>query len=183
MECDMVKEIILTRNKIALIDDENYEWLNQFKWYAHRYKSKYSNKELFYAVRNVQYNNKKKTIFMHRLLMNAPNGIIVDHHDQNSLNNQKYNLRFATKGQNTTNSPKPVCYGNNKTTSQYKGVSFDKSRQKWEAYIGFGKINGKCKKTHLGRFNSEIDAALAYDKAAKIYFKEFACLNFPQLSF
>jgi ABC-2 type transport system ATP-binding protein len=105
---------------------------------------------------------------MHRVIMNAPKGSIVDHRDHEGLNNTKQNLRFATRSQNSCNR-KRLNYG----SSKYRGVCRGNECNKWRAYISF---NGQRK--YLGYFDNEEDAGKAYDEAAKIYHGEFAVLNF-----
>jgi hypothetical protein len=102
--------------------------------------------------------------------MNAPAGLMVDHRNTNSLDNRRSNLRLATRAQNVQNSQKR----NIKTTSRFIGVCLDKESGRWIAAI-----TKEGKKVHLGRFDSEPDAAKAYDAAAKKYRGEFARLNFP----
>lgn len=106
---------------------------------------------------------------LHRAVMSARRGQIIDHKDGDGLNNVRQNLRFATVSQNSQNMSKCVT----KASSRYKGVS---ARQggKFIAYI---KINRKL--IHLGTFKSEVDAAMAYDVKAIEYFGEFAKPNFP----
>jgi hypothetical protein len=156
-----MKIINLTQKQYTIVDDDDYENLIKFKWYARKDCNTY------YALR-FKYNNKKHTeILMHRLILNAPNNFKVDHIDGNGLNNQKYNLRLCTSQQNNFN------MGISKhNKSGFKGVSFCKSRNKWYAYI---MINGRTK--NLGRFLSINEAALKYNNAAKKYFGEFARLN------
>ncbi len=152
-----MQEIKLTQGKVALVDDEDYEYLNQWKWYAAR---KYKTNR-FIATRT-------GNISMHRLLMNFPKGKQIDHKDHNELNNQKSNLRIcAWAKQNSWNRRKR--FG---VSSKYKGVTWDKLKLKWKSSIC---INGRTK--HLGNFSSEIEAALTYNKAAKEAFGEFVCLN------
>ena len=162
-----MKQIPLTQGQFALVDDEDFEYLNQFKWSARKSKNTY------YALRNsCGKNNKKRFIvFMHRVVLELNDlEIKGDHIDGNGLNNQRYNLRPSTNSENARNA-KP---SNNKS-SKYKGVSLKKehSSKKWCARI---KFNGK--QIHIGYFECEIHAALAYDKKAKELFGEFAYLNF-----
>jgi len=161
-----MKEIPLSQGLIAFIDDEDYERVNQYKWYAAK------NGQTYYAVRQIQnIQPRQKQIGMHRFILNAPKGIEVDHEDHDGLNNQRYNIRLATNRQNQYNKQK---YSISKTTSQYKGVHWDKRRKKWRTQI---RINSK--QTQLGYFENEIEAALAYDQAAIIHHGEFSILNFP----
>lgn len=154
-----MKEIILANNKgIALVDNEDYEWLNQYKWSLDAYG---------YAITNVRINKQRKSKKMHRLIMNEPIGFEIDHTDQNGLNNQKDNLRISTHSQNNMNRLK-----RNGCSSKYKGVHFKKSIDKWAANIGFNK-----KQIYLGYFNNEIDAANAYNKKAKELHGKYANLN------
>jgi predicted RNA methylase len=91
-----MKTILLTNRGEALVDDEDFEFLNQWTWYAKRGKS---NKD--YAVRCIIQGGKKITVRMHRVIMNCPVGMTVDHHDRNTLNNQKFNLENVTSAENT----------------------------------------------------------------------------------
>ena len=154
-----MKKIELTQGKVTQVDDEDYEWLNQWKWYAikvHR---------TFYAVRYV--NKDKLTIFMHRIILNISEKIKPDHKDRDGLNNQRNNLRVCTEQQNNFNRK-----GWLNCSSTYKGVTWDKNAKKWRPSIT---INNK--KIHLGSFDSETKAARAYDVKAIELFGEFAYLN------
>lgn len=159
-----MKRIPLTQRKFALVDDEDFEWLNRWKWFARE------TRELWYAGRFEFENKKRKQIHMHRLIMKTPSYLDVDHIDRNGLNNQKYNLRNCTRSQNQKNRKKQ-----DNNTSGFMGVSWDKSRNKYKAKI---KLNGKT--INLGRFQQALDAAKVYDQAAIKYHKEFATLNFPR---
>jgi len=158
----------LSQNKFAIVDADDYERLNKYKWCVS--KTRHTN----YAMRRTKGKRvkgkrvKRKTIMMHRFILNAPRGLVVDHINHNGLDNRKSNLRLCTRAENSYNSRS----FNNKS-SKYKGVSWDKQRKRFVAYI---RCNGKC--YNLGRFKSQITAAKAYDKKAKELFGEFACLNF-----
>lgn len=165
-----MKKILLTQGKVALVDDEDFKILSSFKWCAAKaYRT-------YYAVSRIYLGNDKcKTISMHRVIMGAPNGVVINHWDHDGLNNTRQNLILATNQENGQYRQKNLTQKGKPTSSQYKGVSYDESRNKWYAKICF---NGENK--NLGRFNDEIDAAFAYDKAALIYFDEFAKINFPR---
>lgn len=159
----MTKQVPLTQGKFALVDDEDFEWLSQHKWHLSQHG---------YAARGKHEGYPKKTVgilFMHRVILNAPSGTEVDHINGNRLDNRRSNLRLCTRRQNLQNSRK-----RDNSSSLYKGVYFDKSRNKWQAYI-----DGPHGRIHLGRFSQETDAARAYDEKAKEVFGEFARLNFP----
>ena len=157
----IMKEIQLNRGMVALVDDEDFERVNQFKWYAKK------SKRTYYAVHTIHKHGKIK---MHRFILNVNNADIqVDHVDRNGVNNQKENMRLCTNRQNTYNkSPKPNC------SSKFKGVSILKNKKSYRARINKGE-----KLIHLGCFEVEEDAARMYDKIAKELFGEFAYLNFP----
>lgn len=149
--------------KHALVDDDNYDWLNQWRWYCHNRG---------YAVRAVGIGNgRQKAIFMHRLVINTPKRSWTDHIDNNKLNNQKENLRIVTHSQNGMNRK-----NTKHSTSIFKGVSWDKKRDKWK--VGITKNSKRC---GLGYFKREEDAGKAYDRKAIELFGEFARLNFPKL--
>jgi hypothetical protein len=105
--------------------------------------------------------------------MDHPVGLLVDHRNCDTLDNRKANLRPATHSQNQFNRRKTKS----KTSSRFIGVSFEKASGRWLADICCHR-----KSKRIGRFSSEIDAAHAYDAAARIYHKDFARLNFPQES-
>jgi hypothetical protein len=153
--------IPLTQDKFAIVDAEDYERLSEYKWHTLK------NRRNYYA-RNQRPNG---AVLMHRVITNAPRHLVVDHINHNGLDNRKENLRLCTVAQNSQNA-RPRIRPN--LTSRYKGVSFDKNRNRFKAYIQHKKII-----YNLGRFEREVDAAKAYDKKARELFGEFAYLNFP----
>ena len=161
-----MQQIKLTQGKFAMVDDEDFERVNQFKWCV----CKSRNGNVFYATRKMIIEGKRKTERMHQFILgNNPLKPYIDHEDGDGLNNQKYNLRPCTHSENMMNQKKT----NKKRTSIYKGVSWDKRANKWRVYI---QVNGKL--IYLGLFKIEIDAAKAYDIAAIKYHGEFRNLNF-----
>ena len=156
-----VRKVELSFGKVAIVDAEDFERLKDYKWCAVMRKD-----EPWYAkTLNLEGNLRS----MHRLVMNAPKGMLVDHIDHDGLNNRKSNLRICTCAQNVHN--RRPCKGG---TSRHKGVYWDKQHKKYRAAIGH-----KSKRYNLGRFDNEDDAGRAYDKKAKELFGEFAYLNFP----
>lgn len=150
-----MKQIALNENLYALVDDEDFESLSKYKWGASR------GRNTWYALAKIN----GKPIRMHKVLL--PGKLWVDHRDGNGLNNQRHNLRQCTPAQNGGNSIKK-----RPNKSGFKGVSWSKSHNRWEACIC---INYRTK--HLGKFKNIQDAADAYDKAAEAHFGEFAMTN------
>lgn len=156
-----MKQIRLTKGQVALVDDEDFDWLNQWRWKSHKITR--GETSYFYAMRIVKNNGKRTYQTMHRLILGlAHSSPEVDHRNHNTLDNRRCNLRIATVIQNQGNSRKRAgC------TSQYKGVCFVKG--KWRSAI---RINRRV--TYLGSFTSEVDAAICYAEAAHQHFGEFA---------
>jgi len=154
-----MKEIILTKGCKALVDDEDYERINKFRW----------NFQSGRAGRSIGGRKNKVNFMLHWAIIGKPKkGFVVDHIDNNPLNNTRSNLRICTPGENAKNS-KQIGKNN---TSGYKGVKWDKARNKWMASIMV-----EYRNKFLGRFESKEKAAICYNKAAKKYFGAFAKLN------
>lgn len=144
-----MKRIKLTQGKFALVDDKDCRKIKAYKWFAHKRKSG----GIYYA----RSSHKGKTLLMHRLIIDAPRGVLIDHRDGDGLNNTRSNLRLATNQENGWNwHCKPIG------TSKYRGVSWVKRDKLWVAHITH---NGKG--IHVGGFKKEVDAARAYDNKVK----------------
>jgi len=166
----MAKEIELTKGKVAIVDDEDYERLSLYKWHiTGGFYGKY------YTVRKSRCTGKRRdTIPMHReiLGLSPDDPLQVDHINQDGLDNRKANLRLATAQQNRRNRPKT------KVNPGYKGVKLNKtsSKPRWYAMINLGR--GEYK--YLGSYDTPEEAARAYDNAARVHFGEFAYPNFSE---
>jgi hypothetical protein len=161
------RRIYLSEDAWTVLDQQDYYRFGRFKWEIS------GDDNIFYAVRNtIVDSSRTTTIRLHREIMNAPKGLVVDHINGDSLDNRRANLRLATHSQNSCNKRK-----RKNTTSQFRGVCFCKAKGKWDA-----NINLAGKRIWLGSFDSEIEAGKAYDVAAKKYHGEFARLNFPEVA-
>lgn len=150
---------LVTKGYSAIVDDADYDYLSQFRWYALKKKET----RTVYAVADIE----SKRISMHRLILAPPSCLEIDHINGDGLDNQRKNLRPATRQQNSCNLQRAPR--NNK--SGYKGV-FQVENGKWRAVV---KAHGK--NHYLGRYATAQQAAEAYNEAAKLYHGEFASLN------
>jgi len=156
-----MKKITLTQSEVAYVSDEDYEKIKKHKWRIER------NRNTCYAKSQIKNaNGEWKTIWMHRLIMDAPIQLQVDHIDGNGLNNTRKNLRLCASFGNNANRRKTVGI------SRYKGVTKHRKSGKWMAYIKKDK-----KMYNLGLFEIEEDAAKVYNIRALEFWKEFARIN------
>lgn len=160
-----MKLIPLTRGLFAKIDDSDFEWLSSRKWYISTGGHGY-----LYAGSSASHT--KRTDLMHRIIMNAPHGMEVDHINHDTLDNQRHNLRLCTHNENAYNNLRKT-----KSYSGYKGVILckDNRKLKWLSRIMFNR-----KGIFLGRFSTPEEAALVYDAKARELFGEFARCNFEK---
>jgi hypothetical protein len=161
-----MRKIALTQGKFALVDDEDYESLVQYRWYAQKHA------HTSYAVRTVCSPMKegirtKTMVYMHQQVLGLKG---IDHRDRNGLNNQRQNLRPATNSQNAQNHRKKPG-----SKSRFLGVTWHKENKVWRAQIC---VEGR--RLSLGCYPVETEAARAYDAAALSHFGVQANVNFPR---
>ncbi len=162
-----MKPIQLTQGQITLVDDDDYIRFGHLKW--HILKGRNTN----YAVHNIILpNGKQGLMLLHREIMNAKKGDMVDHKDRNGLNNQKDNLRFCNQSQNSANMVS--SWGTSKYLGVFKATHIKNGKEYsyWKA-----KINSNGIVYRLGSFPTEKDAAIGYNKKAIELHGEFANLN------
>ena len=158
-----MKTIPLTQGKFAIVDNEDFDFLSQWKWAAHH------DHNTWYAVRSEKISDgaeygKRQLIRMHRVILNAPEKTAVDHKNGDGLDNRRSNLRLATQEQNLWNQRR-----SRRNTSGFKGVSFHKPKKRWRATIT---ANGR--QITIGAFKTKEAAYEAYKQAARILHGEFA---------
>jgi len=151
-----MREIPLTKGLVALVDDEDFEWLSQWKWLADG-----GERNGVYAMRV----DRQSRVYMHRLILQPALGLVGDHINGHTLDNRRSNLRSCTPRENKINSVR-------RGRLPFRGIRSHHKR--WKAII---KVDGND--IYLGTFSSPEAAALAYDTAATQYFGEYAVLNFP----
>lgn len=159
--------IPLTRGKFAIIDAADAELISGYKWHTHR-----SGNQFYAAARVTIAPYTRRWVRMHRLIMNAPDHLVVDHINGDGLDNRRVNLRLATQQQNIFNRKKD--YDN---TSGFKGVECRTADMGLRCRARI-RVNGKM--IYLGTYGSAEEAARVYDAAAIEYYGEFACLNLPE---
>jgi len=153
-----MREVPLTKGRVALVDDEDYERVAALKWYVAG-----SRRRIWYARRDFS----GSSITMHRFILNCQPGQEVDHVNHDGLDNRRCNLRLCSHSENMANGRKRKG-----ASSPYKGVCWHVRRKRWQAQVTY---HGR--QHHLGRFDSEEEAACAYNAKALELFGEFAYLN------
>lgn len=159
----LMKKLSLTQNRFALVDDQDYDWLMQWKWHALRQRT-----GNWYAVRSEGKWPNRTLVYMHDAIMAPPKGFRVDHRKGDGLDNRREMLRVCTNYQNNQNARK-----RKDNSSGYKGVTWNKVRRKYQARI---QVNHKS--MSLGYYDDPANAANAYDVAARKHFGDYARTNF-----
>ena len=156
-----MKQIPLTKGKIALVDDEDYEEVSAYNWYAHYCPF---GGGTWYAYYGGTSHGERIRLKMHRMIMNAPDDTLIDHVDHDGLNNQKSNLRLCSKTENGQNRKGPTITN----PTGYRGVSVRQHTKRFMARIC---VNGKS--IYLGYYNTPSEAHSAFEEAARKYFGDF----------
>ncbi len=156
------RRIPLSMGKFAIVDPRDFDRLSKYKWHAHK------GPRTWYAVHSLTNGRTapRKNLQMHNLVIKVPPGMFSDHINHNGLDNRAANLRPVTHTQNVWHRRK----FNKPSLSKYKGIDRPKGSTRWRARI---RVNGK--RIYLGSFKTQIQAAKAYDKAAKKHHGQFAC--------
>lgn len=154
------REIKLTKGQVALIDAADYEFASQFKWHALPSHGR------FYAARRISVGGVRRVLRLHRVLVDAPDDMLVDHKNGDSLDNRRDNLRICTASENSVNWHRRSA----KKSCAFRGVSRH-SATRWRV---------KLDNRHLGLFADQTEAARAYDREALRVHGEFAITNFPK---
>jgi hypothetical protein len=153
-----MKKIPLSQGLFAIVDDEDYERVSKYKWFALK------DKHTFYAIRSIRKNGRQSKQKMHRLILKMRNSkILIDHINKNGIDNRKKNLRKASSLQNSHNRKIPIT-----NTTGFRGVHWRKDIKKFASYININR-----KKTHLGIFPTAKLASITYECAAKKHFGKF----------
>ena len=165
-----MKVIKLTQMEMAWVDDDDYERLiSMGRWYTERAGKDPNDSRYFYARIQTATPVGRKKELMHRVIMGVigDSTVVIDHMNHDTLDNRKCNLRKSTRAQNRQHSDRSRA-----NTSSYIGVH--RLGAYWHAQICLSGINKS-----LGMFDDKLEAAKAYDIAAKDAYGEFCSLNFP----
>ena len=158
-----MKRVRLSQGYMALVDDEDYLLVSEHLWHVDKFEKK------IYAIRKVRRDGRRQKCYMHRFIVQPPMGLVVDHINGNGLDNRRSNLRICTIKENLRNMSKP---SRSNASSRYKGVCFLAPDRVWRASICYER-----KTIYIGRFQTEEEAAVAYNHKAKELFGAFANLN------
>jgi hypothetical protein len=175
----VLKEIKLTRGKVAKVSDEDYDWLSQYKWSASPTDggARFDAKTTLYKKWDDGYKWRRSQL-MSRMIMDAKRGEVVDHINNDPLDNRRSNLRISTHQQNTWNRRKSRTYHGSPPTSKFMGVTKSTTKKKGKEYNYWrAQINHDGKIRYIGQFETEKEAAEAYDKEAQKLRGEYANLN------
>lgn len=170
----------LNRGAVCKLDWDDFIVVSEHSWHL---KSKTAAPGRYYVQRTIQLGSgrgaRKSTLALHRVLLNAGPGDIVDHRNGDTLDNRRANLRITDARGNAMN-----VRGKNLKAGKFQGVYQNKRTGRWQAAISAGPVrpNGKRARVHLGCFSTPEEAAKAYDAAAREHFGTFASLNFPEVA-
>ncbi len=154
--------IALTHGKTAILDEADFHLVKDWKWRAQQNVKRSSGN--WYARGSKKIDGKHVQVFMHRLIVCAPSGVIVDHIDGDSLNNRRNNLRCLPSNQKN-------IWNSNRRPSKRKYLGVEPKRKKFQAFL-----SGRMLSSH----DTEIDAALAVDKAIIATRDVHTKTNFPR---
>ena len=163
-----MKELPLSGGRaVALVDDEDFDRVNAVgRWQVHApYVTSHGVPKAYAQRKVLDGAGGRRTVRLHRFILDAPAGVDVDHINGDGLDNRRCNLRICTRRENIANRRKARG-----TASRYLGVYWHKGGRKWAA---------QCGSSHIGMFENEIDAAVAHDRVASARYGVFAALNFP----
>jgi len=159
---DETVQVELSNDYTAVIDSADWPIVKGYHWHGLLGKS-----GIVYAAASP---HKRVTVYMHRLLLDAPAGARVSHHDHDGLNNRRSNISIRTCSEILRHNR-----GNGRNSSGYRGVTYNRQIKRWVAQIGMDGVN-----TYIGTRDTAEDAARLYDETVRERFGEFASTNFPQ---
>lgn len=166
IEVMKILKIRIGKDRFALVDQADYDFIKDYLWYCS------ANKWGAYVqgFPKGQAGNNRKRVSMHRVILNAPKGMCVDHINGNGLDNRRGNIRLCTPAENSYNRKLQ-----HNSTSGHRGVYWHKASRRWRARISYAREN-----ISLGYYNNLEDAAKAYKEAAKKYYGEFCPIEKPE---
>lgn len=164
-------EIALTKGIATIVDDDLFDWLSQWKWYAQEHAPG-SRGRRFYVRRQANFEGRRTVFLLHRVVAGAPEGLLVDHVNGDTLDNRRANLRLATFRQNTVNAYRPP------SATGFRGVRPPNPAN--GTYRFRANIRHDNKTVTVGWADTAEEAARLYDAAARRLHGEFARLNFPE---